>query len=116
MEYPNLKAALDQSASTLQELLKTLVPKRSGSLSNSIVLKGSVDGTNITLSIDLNNYWKYICSGSRKNKEPVPVDEILDLSPTIMIKRYKSLNEAIRVIIDKLTKALEKDIEKQLQI
>lgn len=116
MEYSNLKAALDKSATTLQELLKRLVPKRTGSLSNSIVLKGSVDGTNITLSIDLNNYWKYICSGSRKNKEPVPVNELLELNPTILIKRYQSLNEAIKVIIDQLTKALEKDIEKQLQL
>lgn len=114
MDYPNLRAALDSSASTLQSLLKQLVPVNSGNLRDSIEVSASIDGTSIKLSISLADYWKYICSGSRVNKEPVPVDSILTLTPDILISRYQSLNGAIEAVQATLNEALKKDILNEL--
>lgn len=114
MDFPNLRAALDASAATLQSLLKQTVPVDSGSLRDSIQVRASVEGTSISLSISLNSYWKYITSGSRINKEPVPVDNILRLSPTILTKRYLSLNGAIEAVIESLNNALSRDVLNEL--
>lgn len=71
MKFPRLYNALNAYCRYLQSELKGSVQVRTGALRNSIKVRCEVNDQLWSMSINLNNYWKWL-------REPIPMDEIYD--------------------------------------
>lgn len=67
MYYNNLRRELDSYCSFLQSTFKSNVQISSGSLRDSIRVSCLVNDREYSLSVNLNNYWRFLLN-------PIPVD------------------------------------------
>lgn len=115
MYYPNLRLALDRYCASLLSTFKSSVQVKTGALRDSIKVSCTVNDTEYSLTVSLNDYWKYL-------PQPFPWDDAFQVigvprsfhtsfPQSTGYQRYQFNPEQWKVI---LSDALEKDIRQFL--